>query len=55
MTITIPGLLLGILVGLAVTALAAYLWPPGKLRLLRPLVSAGIGVGVAYLVMTLIK
>lgn len=54
MTITIPGLVLGILGGLAVTALVAYAWPIGNLRLLRPLASAGLGVGAAYLIMTLI-
>jgi len=54
MTITIPGLVVGTLAGLGVTALIAYLWPNGKLRFLRPLVSAGLGVGVAFLVMILI-
>jgi len=54
MTITIPGLMLGILAGLVVTALIAYLWPRGKFRLIRPLASAGLGLGAAYLIMTLI-
>lgn len=46
-------LLAGALAGLLVTVLVTLVWPHGKLRWARPLVGAGLGVGVAYLVIQL--
>jgi multisubunit Na+/H+ antiporter MnhB subunit len=48
--IGLTGLIVGALAGLLVTMLLTVLWPKGKLRLLRPVVSAGLGALVAYLI-----
>lgn len=52
---TPTGIIVGALAGLMVTAIATMLWPHGKLRWARPLASAALGFGVAYLLMRLIK
>lgn len=52
---SLTGIIAGVMVGLLVTMMVTYLWPHGKLRWARPLVSAGLGFGVAYLLMVLIK
>lgn len=55
MTFTIPGLIIGILAGGLVTGLIAFVWPVKSLRWLRPLAASALGVGVALLIMLLVK
>lgn len=52
---SIVGIIVGALAGLLVTIIVTMLWPHGKLRWARSLVAAGLGVGVAYVLMRLIK
>jgi hypothetical protein len=54
-TFSLTGIIVGVLTGLLVTVLVTMLWPQGKLRWARPLLSAGLGFGVALLLMKLIK
>ncbi|HWI53830.1 MAG TPA: hypothetical protein VNT01_16960 [Symbiobacteriaceae bacterium] len=52
---SVLGIIVGALAGLVVTVVVTMLWPHGKARWARSLVAAGLGVGVAYLLMRLIK
>ena len=45
-------IVVGALAGLVATVLVTLIWPHGKLRWARPLVSALVGVGAAYAVIT---
>lgn len=54
MTYSITGLLIGFLAGAVVTAVVAFVWPRDKLRWARPLVAAGFGAGVAFMLMRLV-
>lgn len=45
------GIIAGALAGLMVTVIVTYLWPHGKARWARSVVAAGLGVGIAYLLM----
>ncbi len=47
----ITGIIVGLLAGLVVTAVATMVWPKGKLRWLRPMVTPILGVLVAYVLM----
>jgi len=49
------GIIVGTLVGLVVTVVVTMLWPRARFRWARSLVAAGLGFGVAYLLMRLIK
>lgn len=44
------GLIIGILAGLLITVVVTAVWPKGKLRWARPLLSAGLGFLAAYLI-----
>jgi hypothetical protein len=52
---TLTGIIAGALAGLMVTVIVTMVWPHGKLRWARPLAAAGLGFGVALLLMRLIK
>jgi hypothetical protein len=47
-------LAMGALAGLLVTVVVTLVWPKNKLRWLRPLLSAGLGFAVAYLIMQMV-
>ncbi len=51
--ISVTSMIIGALAGLVVTTAITLVWPKDRLRWARPLVSAGLGVAVAYLVMVL--
>ncbi|HYF92767.1 MAG TPA: hypothetical protein VD969_11040 [Symbiobacteriaceae bacterium] len=52
---SVTGIIVGVLVGLIVTVVVTLLWPRNFARFARPIVSAGLGFGVAYLLMRMIK
>ncbi|HWI61888.1 MAG TPA: hypothetical protein VNT75_08630 [Symbiobacteriaceae bacterium] len=52
---SLVGIIVGALAGLVVTVAVTMLWPRGVARWARSLVAAGLGVGVAYVLMLLIK
>ena len=52
---SVMGIIVGAIVGLVVTVGVTLLWPKGFARFLRPIAAAGLGVGVAYVLMRVIK
>lgn len=48
---SLVGIIAGALAGLVVTVIVTMLWPKGVARWARSFMAAGLGVGVAYLLM----
>jgi hypothetical protein len=53
-TVSLPHIIFGATAGLVVTIMVTVAWPRQKLRFLRPLAAAGLGLATAYALMRLL-